>query len=199
MSMTQEILEMLIGKYLDGEITSSERQMLEAAMETDPGARELLEQLQDLHQRSREVISSEVLDKGKTAEEIFEQAWQHRTKNPLRRIIRFGGLLRFTAGMAAGLVIGITLHFALPVRPIPNGLGHPLRENDVVPEKIIAQDTTNQAGTKNESVQTLLSNRTPGVSHKVDWYSFTDKNGDQWLVEGLSENIVTPVAYKPGL
>jgi anti-sigma factor RsiW len=191
MSMTQEILEMLIGKYIDGEITSSERQMLEAAMESDPKAKELLEQLQDLHQQSREAISSEVLDKGRAADEIFEQAWQHRTKNPLLRIIRIGGLLRFAAGLAAGLVIGMTLHFALPNRPMP--------KNDVVQEKIIAQDTTSQAGVKNESMRTFQSSRTPRVSRNVDWYSYTDKNGNQWLVEGLSENIATPVAYRPGL
>jgi len=191
MSMTQEILEMLIGKYLDGEITSSERQMLEAAMETDPSARELLEQLQDLHQQSNEVISSEVLDRGKTAEEIFEQAWRHQTKNPLRRIISFGGLLRFTAGLAAGLVIGLTLHFALPVRSVP--------KNDMVPEKMVAQSTTDQADVEERSTQPFPSRRTPNVSRNVDWYSFTDENGDQWLVEGLRENIVKPVAYRPDL
>lgn len=186
MSMTQEILEMLIGKYLDGEITSSERQMLEAAMESDPSARELLEQLQDLHQRSREVISSEVLDKGKTAEEIFEQAWRRRTRNPLHRI-RLGGLLRFTAGLAAGLVIGLTLHFALPVRSMP--------KNDVAPEKMVAQSTTGQADTEELSPP----NSTQNVSRNVDWYSFTDENGDQWLIEGYRQSIVKPVAYSPGL
>lgn len=191
MSMTQEILEMLIGKYLDGEITSSERQMLESAMESDPDARELLEQLQDLHQQSREVISSEVLDKGKTAGEIFEHAWRHRTKNPLRGIIRFGGLLRFTAGLAAGLVIGLTLHFALPVRSIS--------KNDVVPEKMVARSTTNQPDVEGQSTQPFPSNRTPNVSRNVDWYSFTGENGDQWLIEGYRQSIVKPVAYSPDL
>jgi len=191
MSMTQEILEMLIGKYLDGEITSSERQMLEAAMESDPDARELLEQLQDLHQQSREVISSEVLDKGKTAEEIFERAWRRRTKNPLHRVLRISGRLRFAAGLAAGLVIGLTLHFALPVRSVT--------KNDVVPEKMVAQSTTGRADAEEQSTQSFQSNRTPNVSRNVDWYNFTDENGDQWLIEGFRENIVTPVAYRPDL
>ena len=47
--MTNEILEILIGKYLDGEITPSEQQMLEEALVSEPQARELLEQLQNLH------------------------------------------------------------------------------------------------------------------------------------------------------
>lgn len=191
MSMKQEILEMLIGKYLDGEITSSERQMLDAAMESDPDARELLEQLQDLHRQACEVISSEVLDRGKTAEEIFEHAWRHRTRNPLHRIIRLGGLLRFTAGLAAGLVIGLTLHFALPVRSMPG--------NDEVPEKTLAQSTTAREDVEQMSTQLFPSNRAQNVSRNVDWYSFTDENGDQWLIEGYRQSIVKPVAYNPDL
>lgn len=193
MSMTQEILEMLIGKYLDGEITSSERQMLQAAMESDPDARELLEQLQDLHQQSREVISSEVLDKGKTAEEIFEQAWRHRTKSPLHHIFGISSRFRFVAGLAAGLVIGLTLHFALPVRSVP--------KSDMIPETVVAQSTTDQADADIEqlSTQSFPSSHAQNVSRNVDWYSFKDENGDQWLIEGYRQSIVKPVAYNPDL
>ncbi len=33
----------------------------------------------------------------------------------------------------------------------------------------------------------------------VDWYNFTDKQGNKWLVEGLRENMVKPAAYYEGL
>ena len=56
MSMKQEMLEILIGKYLDGEITPSEQQILQKELESNPQAKELLEQLQDLHERSCEAV-----------------------------------------------------------------------------------------------------------------------------------------------
>ena len=32
-----------------------------------------------------------------------------------------------------------------------------------------------------------------------DWYNFTDKQGNKWLVEGLREDIVKPAVYHDGL
>jgi len=45
MNMTQEMLEILIGKYLDGEITPTEQSMLEAELDSDAQAKELLRQM----------------------------------------------------------------------------------------------------------------------------------------------------------
>ncbi len=201
MSMTQEMLEILIGKYLDGEITPSEQCILDEAIENDPDARELLEQLQDLHQQSREVVSSEVLEHGKAVEEIFEQAWP-RTKigqdtpeagwaRENKGVLFKSGFWCGAAGLAAGLVIGLTLHFGLPARSIP--------KDNLVPEKIITQGITDETDIKDEGAQAFPSNNTTNVSHNVDWYILTDEDGDQWLVEGLRENIVTPAAYSPDL
>jgi hypothetical protein len=33
----------------------------------------------------------------------------------------------------------------------------------------------------------------------VDWYSFTDRHGNKWLVEGIGQNKVKPAAYHEGL
>ncbi len=191
MNITREMLEVLIGKYIDGEITPSEQQMLEEAMESNPDTRELLEQLQDLHQRSCEVISSEVLEQGRAADEIFEQAWLHRKKNSLHRLTKVGGRLRFVAGLAAGLVIGLTIHFTLPARPIPR--------NELVSEQPIAKSDVDEPVMEDESLRLLPSNHSPEVFRNVDLYSFTDKDGDHWIVEGLRENIVTPAAYNGDL
>ena len=49
MNMNQELLEILIGKYLDGEITPSEQHILEDQLNADPQAEELLRQFQNLH------------------------------------------------------------------------------------------------------------------------------------------------------
>lgn len=182
--MTEQILEILIGKYLDGEIAPSEQQMLEAELDSDPNARKLLAQLQDLHERSREVIASEILQKGKAAEEIIERAWRRQTKRPLHRKIKAGGWLRFVSGLAAGVIIGLALHFTLLGPSTPPAIAR-------------------NAGDQPE-VQRLTPLPSPlrgarNVTRNVDWYSLTDENGDQWLIEGFRENVVRPTVHHASL
>lgn len=189
--MTQEMLEILIGKYLDGEITPSEQDLLEAALEEDPPAKELLEQLQDLHQSSRRVVASEILERGKRLDEIFEQAWQQKTKFPSQRMIKAGGYLRFAAGVAAGLIIGLVLHFTL--------LAHSATKSNQVPPNAIAKSLDNLTGVQRPTLLMIPPNGTGNVIRNVDWYNFTDETGDQWLIEGLRESIVRPAVYHEGL
>jgi len=186
MNMTQKTLEILIGKYLDGEITPGEQQLLETALEEDSQAKELFEQLQDLHRSSRQVVASEMLGRGKAPDEIFEQAWQQKTKLPSQRVIKAGGYLRFTVGLAAGLVIGIALHFTLLARPTP-------QSSDVPPNAIMTNDV------KTPPLLITPPEGTENVIRNIDWFSFTDEAGDQWLVEGLRESIVRPAVYYEGL
>ena len=74
MNITDDTIEILIGKYIDGEITPSEQRMLDGAMKKDAGVRELLAQLEQLHERCEEVVGSEVIEKGRSAEEIIASA-----------------------------------------------------------------------------------------------------------------------------
>ncbi|UCE47363.1 MAG: hypothetical protein JSW47_17400 [Phycisphaerales bacterium] len=184
MSMTEEMLEILIGKYLDGEITPSEQQILEAALDNDSNARKLLEQLENLHEQSREVVASEILQKGKSAEEIFGRAWRHQTRRPLYWKIRPGGWLRFVSGLAAGLIIGLALHFTLLEPSTPQA---------------IARSADDQPDVQKPAPLPLPSRGTRNVTRNVDWYSFTDENGDQWLIEGFRENMVRPAVYHASL
>jgi len=187
MNMTQEMLEILIGKYLDGEITPSEQHILQMELDSDTQAKELLRQLQDLHERSCEAVASEIIGRGKEAEEIFEQAWQRHTANPLRRILKIDGRLRFAAGLAAGLAIGLILHFVLPFISTT--------QSPDVPTNMLAQNTGNQIDAEQLTYPQTLIDPAENSLRNVDWYSFTDKQGNQWLIEGLRENIVRPAAY----
>jgi len=184
--MNVEMLEILIGKYLDGEITPSEQQILEAELNKDPEAEELLRQFQDLHDRSCEVVASELLGQGKTPEEIFTLAYQRQSKNPFHSIIKYRGIIRFAAGVAAGFIIGLTLHFVLPAATI---------QNSSVPREVFARNTNNQESPSQETSPQQLTGQTGDVVRNVDWYNFTDEQGNQWLIEGLRENIVRPAVY----
>ena len=185
--MTQEMLEILIGKYLDGEITPSEQQILQTELDCNPKSKELLEQLQDLHERSCEAVASEITGAGKEAGEIFEQAWQRRSVNPLRRILKMNSRLRFGSGLAAGLIFGLILHFAAPFVSTP--------QSPDVPANIVARNAGNQVDAEQLTFPQPLINAADDSLRNVDWYSFTDNQGNQWLVEGLRENTVRPAVY----
>ncbi len=187
MNMTQEMLEILIGKYLDGEITPSEQHILQTELDCNPQAKELLEQLQDLHERSCEAVATEIIGQGKKAQEIFEQAWQRQAANPLRRILKMDGRLRFAAGLAAGLIIGLMLHFVLPFVSTT--------QSPDVPANIVAQNAGNQMDAGQQTYPQPLINPAGNSLRNVDWYSFTDNQGNQWLIEGLRENTVRPAVY----
>lgn len=187
MNMTQETLEILIGKYLDGEITPSEQQILQTELDSDLHAKELLEQLQALNERSCEVVTTEIIGRGKEAEKIFEQAWQRQAANPLRRILKMDGRLRFAVGLAAGLAIGLILHFVLPFVSTP--------QSPPVPVNILAQNTDNQMDAEQLINPQILTDPAGNSLRNVDWYIFTDKQGNQWLIEGLREDTVKPAAY----
>ena len=187
MKMTEEMLEVLIGKYLDGEITPSEERLLEAELYRNPQAADLLEQFKSLHQRSSEVLACELSEKGKSPEEIFASALR-QSKHTRHHIIKLSGWMRFAAGAAAGLILGLALHFVLPL------MSHTSNEQ-APPEtpKFVKKIDANM----------LLGEPQPQPSDQparnVDWYNFTDQQGNQWLVEGLRENFVRPASYEQGL
>jgi anti-sigma factor RsiW len=181
MNIADDMLEILIGKYIDGEITPSEQGMLDGAMEKDARIRELLEQLAELHGASAEAIGTVVLDSGKSAEEIIDLAW--RGKKAVRAKIFSKGVLRFAAGLAAGLLIGFMIHHVLA-----GGLQEGSGETE---PKVIAKDTADQIEAQRTAAPALRGD----VIRNVDYFGFTDEDGGQWLVEGLRENMVRPAVY----
>jgi anti-sigma factor RsiW len=187
MNMNQEALEILIGKYLDGEITPSEQRILEAELDRDSRAKELLADLQDLHERSSELVTSQILGQGRTAADIFEKAWQQQARHPFYAVFKWSGYVRFAAGVAAGLAMGLALHFVLSVASAPQN--KPASPNEFV------QDVPNQTEIESPASHELPADFNDRPIRNVDWYNFTDKQGNQWLIEGFRENSARPAAY----
>lgn len=185
--MNQEALEILIGKYLDGEITPSEQRILETELDRDSRAKELLADLQDLHERSSELVTSQILGQGRTAADIFEKAWQQQAGRPFHAAIKWGGYVRFAAGVAAGLAMGLALHFVLSIPSTPRS--EPARLKEFV------QDVPGRMEIESPAFRELPADFNDSPIRKVDWYNFTDKQGNQWLIEGFRENSARPAAY----
>lgn len=184
--MRQEMLEILIGKHIDGEITPSEQQMLEAELRKDSQAMELFEGLKELHESSR-AVRNEVIDRGRGADEVFEAAWQQRTKRSMVQVIKANERVRYAAVLAAGLIMGAALQFMMS--DIFN-----TQELETSPG-VTARNGGYQKNGEDPALSPLWQERGGKVNRNVDWYSFTDEGGNQWLIEGLREDIVRPAVY----
>jgi hypothetical protein len=70
---------------------------------------------------------------------------------------------------------------------------------DPAPTNLVAQNSANQAEPEKSDFPVLITDPANNVFRNVDWYNFTDKEGNQWLIEGLRENIVRPASYSEDL
>ena len=188
--MTQEILEILIGKHLDGEITPGEQRILDVELDRDPRAAERLGELRDLHERSSELIGSCVLGQGTASGDIFEQAWQ-QAGHGVRRTLKRVGYVHVAVGVAAGFVMGFAVQFVRPGASAP--------QNGPVASDVIARNVADPMELEVPSFSELPVDPSGNPIRNVDWYNFTDKLGNQWLIEGLRESTVRPAAYSTDL
>ena len=187
MSMNDDKLETLIGKQLDGEITLAEQRWLDEELARNAEARELFEQLRTLTECGRLAVASEVLAKGSGPEEVLQQLRQRHRRSPWRRIMRADGHLHFAAGLAAGFLLGVLLHFVL----VSNDAGAGRQAAPTGAARDYASFDTLAA----EGHQDAALNDPRLVMRNVDWVSFTDRTGQQWLIEGVREGAVRSVVY----
>jgi hypothetical protein len=179
--MNQDMLEILIGKYIDGEITSAENDILQNQLEQNPDNKILLEQLQQLNNSCRSAIVTNVIEAGKAPNQVMESAFKNTYS--ISSIFN-NGFIRFAIGLAAGLV----LSFMIQQIYIGNKPAQPTK-----PE-LVAFDPYN-----NITSPDLTTGTIPGTQRKVDLISFTDELGNEWLVEGYRKNMAVPAMYNEGI
>lgn len=191
MNVSDERLEILIGKLLDGEISPVERRLLDEELGRNGQARALLERLQALDERSRAAVTARIAPRPGEPQSVFERAWQRHETGPWARVVEMRGVgrSRFAAGLAAGFFLGLILHLVL-VRT-GTGPNAPTGAPGDVPRRVAGATP----GTNTGSLP-LARDRLQPVMRNVEWYSFTDEAGNQWLVEGVREGLVRPVAYR---
>jgi len=187
MNETNDWLEILIGKLVDGEISPAERKLLDRELETNCQARELLEQLRSLRQQSCQAVAAEVSG-GASAEEAFERAWQQNSKSTYRRVLRFDGRMRFAMGLAAGLILGLGLHFAAVW-----GAKAPVQSSGT--GEVVARESAPADMTPGGIRRVNVGGSHP-VTGEVDWYVYTSPSGEQYLVEGVREGLVKTADYR---
>lgn len=188
MSLDQEALEILMGRQLDGEISSAEARLLQDHLQQDPNTRQLLDQLQDLHVQSQEAVTETVQSQGCSALDIIESAI-HQTERPARlHWVKKCLGPQFAAGLAAGLLIsaGALLLFGPKTSQTP-----PVHtsQRPVTSSPVLNTDPPLDYGD--------WPTQTPHVQRNVDWIMFTDPQGERYLIEGLREaRRVRPAVYQ---
>jgi hypothetical protein len=182
MSATNDKLEILIGKFLDGEISPAEQRWLDDELERNEDARELLEQLRTLNACSREAVTAKLDQPASSPGEILQRAWRQHERPAWRRVVSADGHLRFAVGLAAGFALGLILHFVLV-------WGDPSARAPMSPT----------AGPVDVPTIVYPTRDPRPVMRNVDWYGFTDQAGRQWLVEGIREGSVRPAVYNGDL
>jgi hypothetical protein len=171
--METETLQMLITKFLDGEITSDERKILQTYLDKAPEAQKLFQQMKQLNHESQQAVADEVLNKGLAFDDIFEKAWQDSRTLPANKPTRLYRWANFAGGLAAGLMIGLAAHFVLLSAPSDTMSTPPISRIQGLPRRF----------------------ERPSVIHNVDWYHLTNKAGEQWLIEGYRDDLATPAVY----
>ena len=208
MNDTHDRLEILIGRLLDGELSPKERCLLESELQQDRQAKELYEQMRVLHECSCGVVTHEILGRGADPAEVFERVWQQSKRSFWRRIARGGlerkgwrwatqadGHLRFAVGIAAGLLLGLVLRFVpLPYSQIPSNL-----PSNLTSQPLVAVDVPPDRYSPVEVTPVRQSAGPRRITREVNWYVYTDRDGNQWLIEGTHEGRVRPAAYPDGL
>jgi len=187
--MNEEMLEILIGKHIDAEITPAEQRMLDDELERNAVARATFEQFKRLHDEAKEAVAS-VLAGGPAAEEVIERALRRVRPVSVLRAVFGAGSLRFAAGLAAGLMIGVGVHMA----------SLSARGGDVVaPGQDAGGGVAAMQSGPGALVSEVLNATGTAPSGKVDWYNFTDSAGAQWVVERYRQDMVRPAVYYDGL
>ncbi|MBN1845423.1 MAG: hypothetical protein JW810_07040 [Sedimentisphaerales bacterium] len=213
--MNQEMLEILIGKYLDSEITPAEETLLEQELQRNPAARELLQQYQQMHEQAQLVLRQEIAG-GPDAQTIYQRALSGQqqgrrgSSRPWSRILALlrQGLpgrpahpawLQTAATLAAGLFLGFSLflwwgqtgHRNAFVPPENQQAGE--RTAAAGPDETLADPPADQTVGR-KIVELIPPTRRDGAG-RYDYYIYTDPQGARYLLETPSSKAVRQASY----
>jgi hypothetical protein len=184
--MNPEMFDILIGKYLDSEITPAEQALLDRELSRDEQARAMLDQFGRLDRIARQTVEEHVGNRGGSFETIFNRALaQHR---PARVKMAWIRRVRLPAAMAAGFLIGLLSIFLYATKRYEQNRP----ESALQPTSPIAVKTAPVAESQNIG---LPESVIPQPRRQADYYTFTDPRGGQWLIEKPRDNDVELAGY----
>ncbi|MBN2376782.1 MAG: hypothetical protein JXD22_10290 [Sedimentisphaerales bacterium] len=214
--MNQEMLEILIGKFIDSEITPAEQRLLDEELTNNPQARLLLRQFQQIHEQARQLVSQEILPAGDSPETIFSRALATQERAGSSPNIFHRRWANLAASVAAALLVGLLSYAAYrewahqaELPPAKNDTdimaNNSATSVDIMSNNSATSDSStavavadNEGNPKAESPRLLRQTNTYKFSHLPDVMVYSDPSGSQWLLEVVPENAnqVQNVAYQ---
>ncbi len=182
MSLTEDKLEILIGKCLDGQATPMERHLFEKEINQNPQARAMFEHWQTLNEWGRSLVVDKLVEQGACPEEVFEQAWRRSRGVLWFRLARSRRHMRFAVGVAAGFLLGVLLHFVWM-----NGTTN----QTVSPRNVALETSIPTTGGAKVVRPEVLAAAAPeqggpagrSESRNVNSYIITDADGNPYLIQ----------------
>ena len=192
--MNQEMLEILIGKFIDSEITPAEQRLLDEELTSNPQARLLLRQFQQMHEQTRQLVSQEMLQTGDSPETIFNRALaieERTSSSPFFSSRRWANL---AASVAAALLVGLLGYAAFrgwghqsELPPVNNDTDLTANSSAISDSETDVAIADNQENPKTESPRLLRQTNPYKFSRLPDVMVFSDPSGSQWLLEVVPE------------
>ena len=105
--MNEQMLEILISKYIDSEITPAEQKMLDAELQSNPEAQETLKALEQLRDQSQQMLKEEVVLNGAPASTIIEQALAQSNRPRQQQGTPYRPWYRDPISLAACFLLGL--------------------------------------------------------------------------------------------
>lgn len=192
--MNEQMIEVLIGKFIDSEITPAEQQLLDAELSRNPETRRLLEDLQSLRDQAKGMLRQELCGSSDSAAEVFAAAMRSDRSERAQHVKRGRAWGVAAALVAACFIVGTgvnKLFFSEGISGTQEGTG---------------VKSSGEPGGGEGLV--FNGDRKPGfnpakpVDRTIDWYTYTDADGVGWLMETYRHHRprkVVPAAYLEGL
>ena len=187
--MSEELTEILIGKFLDSEITPAEQQLLEIELRKNPQSQKLLDELKQFHELTAQALDQELNESDASCEEIFQRASAQVPDPKNQRIIKFN-LWQKVASIAAMLMIGFSVYLVVQSNQVTNVVpptgGIPLPPN-----------TTTEIA-DNQGAQSLSTGPVQPVRYGPpgsDFYYVKSPDGTEWLIQNPPQNQIRRASY----
>ncbi len=191
MSSRDPHLEVLINRYLDGEISAREMEDLRSLVDGDDEARELFAQMQHLHHACQEAVQTRVLQPGRPVEDLIASAWEGQRSGAWAGRVKKVVFSQFVYGLAAGLLVAVSAHLVLRgLQPAGTGQSGAAGRRVATSTNPVRPGILSAASAEEPAQEDALP--------QVNLYYYTDSQGTRWVIEGLSEERVRTVADQRG-
>ena len=201
--MNHEMLELLIGKFLDSEITPAEQRLLDDQLCQDPHAQRLLQEYSQLHDHARQALQEHLLEQGTPAREIFQRALAvHKgcRYHPLKT--KPARSLQVAAFLAAGFMIGLFVYGVWL-----SGTSTPVEPRISPPAVVLnnprVEDVHKQPVNNNPFLSPRIVDLNPfpadRFERRMDYFNYSDPSGAQYIIEAYRDKELQTATYNGGL